>query len=120
MQFKRLIVVGTASSPKEILLTQIPTTPRPDTLPVQVSQYVPLPVMQNTHSQVSQHNTSLRLRIPHLLFFLFIVIQSTIILMQKNGPFFDEAIYVTAGLSGLQVLFYGLSWLHSATLYMDF
>ncbi len=102
MQFKRLIVVGTASSPKEILLTQIPTTPRPDTLPVQVSQYVPLPVMQNTHSQVSQHNTSLRLRIPHLLFFLFIVIQSTIILMQKNGPFFDEAIYVTAGFRALQ------------------
>ncbi len=40
--------------------------------------------------------------ISYLLLLAFSVIQITLILMQKTGPFYDEAIYMTAGLRTLQ------------------
>ncbi len=49
-----------------------------------------------------QDDSARWVRLSYVLIFLFVVMQGTLILLQRNGPFFDEAIYVTAGLRTLQ------------------
>ena len=110
MQFRRHSIIDTTSFPNETSFPQqVPLTPRHDTLLVQPSGHVEeklLVSIQNTHSkrnlQGTQSPAFWRFRASFFLFFIFVVIQCTIIFMQKNGPFFDEAIYITAGLRSLQ------------------
>jgi hypothetical protein len=83
-------------------LSHIPPS-RPIVQPAQISveenDPVPSPLFPDTpgKKRFVQHFKG-----SYLLFLIFAVIQTVIILHQGTGPFFDEAIYITAGLRTLQ------------------